>query len=403
MERVSSSRPSISDEDIHTTALRVITERGVDQLSIPRIAAAGGFTTAPVYRRFDTADDVLFDLWNTNLLDHFDRLARASTGLARDNADAAWLVDQIMHPSPYSQATIDVMIASRRLGIIGSEIRLQVESVIANVIDLDAESPAVMTIARLTPIIGILLVGPFAPELIVPVLESFQRFADEYQNRAHWNRTSRDIPYSPPGAPTWSTGDGSLDDLRSAVVTVVARHGADGATATRIAREAGRSINSAYRRLGNKEELIADTVRLALRSDFGFSGAENAAAMAFPREERLNRSLRVLRNHIDDRNRTNRTFILEALLAARWEPTLQQAVRSWITGARERFANGIRELDIPDPDSILTNWEFRIVSGFGALALTSVAPTTIGRLDPMPALSANDAATFGRVNRCSAR
>lgn len=394
MSRPTTSRQQIGDDDIRAAALRVIRQGGIDDLSVPRIAAEGAFTTAPVYRRFDSGDDVLFDLWNASLRAHLERLIRGVGGLTRNDADGRWLVGELMKPSAESTAVIEMLAASRRLGPIGNDIRHDLDVCIGQLITAESELPGVMVLARATPVLGGLLIAPVAPELIVPMIEAYPRFAAEYQQRRHWNATSKDLPYIVPPTPTWNTSDRALDDLRAAVVRVVARHGAAGATVNRIAREAGRSINSAYRRLGNKEELIADAITLALQAEFGFSGSENSMAMGFSSQERLARSVQVLRNHTDERNRANRAFVLEAFLAARREPAVRAAVRTWVVAARDRFAAGVLRLAGDRHELMLSRWEFRIVSGFGALLLSMTASQWLQRFDPMPALSANDAATY---------
>lgn len=388
---------NLHDDTIRSLARRLVANEGIDSLSLPRLAAVGGFTSAPLYRRFDTGADVASDLWDSELRDHFQRALRAALPWARDpdDAEAIWLSAEIVEPSEATRALVPLLIAARRLGPQGEEIRREVEAMVESFLAEVSTMPPSMVLAHIIPVLGAWFVEPVAAFTLPAVLETRTIFAAEYADVQYWKATSDDVPYTPPLPPRLETGDETLDDLRAAVFRVMGRYGVAGATSNRITREAGRSITSAYRRLGTKEDLVADAIGLALSTEFGFSGSDAANSMPFSRADRLLRTLHVTRNQIDERNRANRTFLLESMLAARYDPAISTPVVKWFTEAHQRFRTAAETLQPGASYDLVARWEFRIVSGFGAMLLSVVSPRLFDRNDPMPVLQANDTVCFG--------
>lgn len=384
-------RKVLLDTDLHTAALTVIAEQGIDEMGIPQVAAAAGVTSAPVYRRFDSADDIVAELWSTVLRQQFARSARAALTWNTAPAEREWLTNEILHPSIESQALIEVLCASRRLGPAGATIRSDFEHDLNEIITSSARVPPVLVLTTISPVLGSLMLAPLAPALPVSVVNTYSRFIDEYARTEHWALESRNMPYAAPTPIRWATGENALDDLRLAAVHVVGQFGVANTTVNRITRRAGRSVNTAYRRLGSKNDLVAEAVSMALNSEFGFSGQENATSMPFGRADRVARSLQVLRNHIDERNLAHRSFLLEALLAARHQRDVEAAVTDWFARVTDRFEVGITALGLADTESLKAIWRYRIVAGIGSLVLSLTSSQFTNRYDLMPAVSANDA------------
>jgi AcrR family transcriptional regulator len=389
------------DSDIHTAALTVIAEHGIDEMGIPQVAAAAGVTSAPVYRRFDSADDIVSELWSTVLRQQFARSARAALTWNTNPGETDWLSNEIIRPSLESQALIETLCASRRLGPAGATIRSEFEHDLNEIITSAPHLPPVLVLATISPVLGALLLGPLTPAFPAAVVSSFPQFINEYSRTEHWALESSDVPYVAPPPLQWSTGESALDDLRLAAVHVMGRFGVANATVNRITRRAGRSVNTAYRRLGSKNDLVAEAVSMALNSEFGFSGQENATSMPFGRADRVARSLQVLRNHIDERNLAHRSFLLEALLAARHQSTVKVSVTEWFTRVADRFSVGASALGLDDTAELHDVWRHRIVAGIGSLVLSLTSSQFTTRYDPLPAVSANDA-VLARLLRTNA-
>ena len=305
--------------------------------------------------------------------------------------ETEWLRNEILRPSLESRALVETLCASRRLGPAGATIRSEFEHDLHDLVVSSPRLPPVLVLATITPVLGAWLLHPFAPAMPPAVVNTYEVFVDEYMRPEHWALDSLDIPYVPPPPLHWSSGESALDDLRLAAVHVVGQYGVANATVNRITRRAGRSVNTAYRRLGSKNELVAEAVGIALNSEFGFTGNENATAMPFARADRIARSLQVLRNHIDDRNLAHRSFLLEALLAARHNRDVEREVTAWFTRVSDRFERSATELSASDAPRLTDLWRFRIVAGIGSLVLSLASSQFANRYDPMPAISANDA------------
>lgn len=396
-------RHALTEADLRDACLRVASRSGIDAIGIPQIAVEAGVTSAPVYRRFDSADDLIADLWASTLRDRWRRAARTAISSSADHADAAdtaWLHGEILTPSAESTMALEALCIARRLGPAGSSIRTDVEFDLGTMLADAAHVPPVLALASITPLLGAWLIGPLAPHYATSVVATYGRFGEEYRRTEHWALESADIPYVPPPQLRAGTGEAALDDLRWAVILSVSQFGVANTTTNRVARRAGRSLNTAYRRLGSKDELIAEAIDMALSGDFGFTGSENAASMPFSRQDRLERALHVLRNHIDDRNHLHRSFLLEALLAARHHDTVRRSVVEWIGRVDERFASELAGRPAADLVRITDQWRYRIASGLGSLVLSLLSSLYAHRYDPMPAISAHDAVvTAGSKSR----
>jgi AcrR family transcriptional regulator len=389
--RAHPARPPLSEGDLREACLRLTARAGIDAIGIPQIAAEASVTSAPVYRRFDSADDLIADLWTSTLRDQWRRAARASITWSASTADTTWLQGEILAPSDVSTMTVEALCVARRLGPAGGSVRTDVEFDLGALIADSQHLPPVLVLASLTPMLGAWLLGPIAPHYLPSIVASYDRFADEYRRTEHWNLESVVLPYVPPPQLHAGSGEAALDDLRWAVILSVSQFGVANTTTNRVARHAGRSLNTAYRRLGSKDELIADSIQMALSSDFGFSGSENASSMPFSRQDRLERALHTLRNHIDDRNHLNRSFMLESLLAARHNDIVRRSVLDWIARVDERFAAGIADRRGSGGARLTDLWRYRIASGLGSLVLSLISSQYANRYDPMPAISAHDA------------
>lgn len=389
--RARPSRPPLSEVDLRDACLRLAARAGIDAIGIPQIAAEAGVTSAPVYRRFDSADDLIADLWTSTLRDQWRRAARASISWSASAADTSWLQGEILSPSDVSTMTFEALCVARRLGPAGASVRTDVEFDLGTLIADAQHLPPVLVLASITPLLGAWLLGPIAPHYLPSIVASYERFADEYQRTEHWPLESAAIPYVPPPQLHAGSGEAALDDLRWAVILSVSQFGVANTTTNRVARRAGRSLNTAYRRLGSKDELIADAIDMALSGDFGFTGSENASSMPFSRQDRLERALHTLRNHIDDRNHLHRSFMLESLLAARHHDAVRRSVLDWINRIDERFAAGIADRRGSGAARLTDQWRYRIASGLGSLVLSLISSQYAHRYDPMPAISAHDA------------
>lgn len=390
---MATGRSHVDQACLDAVALGILARSGPDGLSIPRLARLAKLTTGPLYRRFDTGEDVVFDLWTRELRTHFRRVCEAllSTRADGQSAEAQWLRNELGNPSVESLATLHVISTAHRIGPVGEQIRRDLDTDIGALTTREASLPGIMVLAHLSLALGSWLMAASWPTIGTSTAAELDAFSAAYSDPRHWSATGRHLPYHAPDPLITLSGDSAIDDLRIATFRVVSMYGCASATANRISRRAGRSVTSAYRQLGGKNELLADAVAHALHSDLGFSGAESSTAVVFGRDERLARSYQVLRHHVDDANRENRLFLLEVLLAAHDDPMIRTNVTTWLGGVRGRFEAAADRLgDTSERGVILRRLETRIGTGLGALVLSVAAPRWIGLYDLMPAVAAND-------------
>jgi AcrR family transcriptional regulator len=379
--------------EIDAVALGILATSGPDGLSIPRLARQAKVTTGPLYRRFDTGEDVTYDIWSRELRPHLQRAlcALLATRHHAPTADAQWIRDELASPSVESLATLHVIATAHRLGPAGEQIRRELDDDLGALVARESALPGVMVLAHVTLALGAWLMATSWPTIGQSTASELSRFSEAYANPAHWSATGQHLPYHAPEPLVALSGDRAIDDLRLATMKVVSMYGCASATANRISRVAGRSVTSAYRQLGGKNELLADAVTHALHADLGFSGRESTTAVVFGREERLARAFQVLRNQTSDANRENRLFILEVFLAAHDDPMIAGRVGTWLADVRERFMSAASRLgETSETGPIVRRLETRIGGGLGSLVLSVAAPRWIALYDPMPAVVAHD-------------
>lgn len=386
-------RSLIEQHAIDEVALAILAKSGPDGLSIPRLARQAKVTTGPLYRRFDTGEDITLDLWTRVLRDHLRRVLGALLATRADegSAEAQWVREELARPGFESLATLHVIATAHRLGPVGEQIRRELDDDIGALTSSEAGLPGIMVLAHASLALGAWLMAATWPSIGENTAIELATFSRAYANPAHWSATGQHVPYHAPKPLVTLSGDRAIDALRLATIKVVSMYGCASATANRISRVAGRSVTSAYRQLGGKNELLADAITHALHSDLGFSGTESTTALVFGREERVTRAFQVLRNHTSDANRENRLFVLEVLLAAHDDPMIATKVTTWLGGVRDKFAAAAARIGDADVrGSTMRRLETRIGTGLGSLVLSVAAPRWLALYDPMPAVVAND-------------
>ena len=120
--RSTPDRPKVSraqktrevQEAITASALELLAANGVDGLALTKIAAHAGMSNGPLYGRYDSAEDVALELWDSVLGNHFKKLILAfdefSSSLGAEPSE--WLLNELTKPSALTSGAVEIVAAA---------------------------------------------------------------------------------------------------------------------------------------------------------------------------------------------------------------------------------------------------------------------------------------------------
>jgi AcrR family transcriptional regulator len=253
-----------NDNALRNAAVNEIQRVGVDQLSLRDISHAAGLTHGATYARFEDADELLVDLWNSILRERLQAMFELSLSAAQDpNADSVGALFELLRDADARDlAAIELLLTSRRNPIL----REECESFIQNYLELDegtaGDSKAIFSRAVL--LFGTTMARLFSDryfgldedynnafeKLLIESLSIGPSEVDavELQGIEHADFQSR-----------FNEGDSLRADLAYATFRVVGKSGYVGATISRIARRANCSPAAIYKSHHSKEDLVVGT------------------------------------------------------------------------------------------------------------------------------------------------
>jgi AcrR family transcriptional regulator len=253
-----------NDNALRNAAVSEIRRVGIDLLSLRDISHAAGLTHGATYARFEDADELLADLWNSVLRERLQSMFELSLSAAQDpSAESVGALFELLRDADARDlAAIELLLTSRRNPVL----REECESFIQNYLELDegttGDSRAIFSRA-------VLLFGTMMARL-----HSDHHFGlDANYNNAFEKLLIESLSISPSEIgdvelrdpePTdlrsrIKEGDGLRADLAFATFRVVGRSGYVGATISRIARRANCSPASIYKSHDSKEDLVVGT------------------------------------------------------------------------------------------------------------------------------------------------
>jgi AcrR family transcriptional regulator len=359
--------------DISTAALKLLGTKGVDGLSLTKIAAAAGLSNGPLYGRYDSPEDVALELWEGTIRDRFhlllDEAARFALGDAPDPSE--WLLAEMTDPSTESLAVVETIAVARRYPMLAESVRTEVEFALRKI---RPESPTIAFAAIypwVTLPLGAIIYNGMLPAKSPPWAEALR-----LGRQAAIETTGADFAGSNPepielSLPIPDSGDLGLDQFVTAVMNVVARVGYEKTTAQRVARAAGHSFSSAYTHVGSKDELMTFAItamidQIIMTGDLSFLGLTG--------EARLREMIALELGLISDRNRSLRQLRAESLIAARHHDELGEALRT-------RFIESIAHIQVPASEDAgsnhpgLTFWHAARAHGIATVLLSMNTPS----------------------------
>jgi AcrR family transcriptional regulator len=318
-----------NDNALRDAAVSEIQRAGVDQLSLRDISHAAGLTHGATYARFEDADELLVDLWNSTLRERLQAMFELSLSAAQDpNADTVGaLFELLRNAEARDLAAIELLLTSRRNPVLHEEC----ESFLHNYLELDegttGASKAIFSRA-------VLLFGTMMARLY-----SDRHFGlDENYNNAFEKLLIESLSVSPSDVEAadteafqrpdfrsrFSEGDSLRADLAYATFRVVGRSGYAGATISRIARRANCSPAAIYKSHNSKEELVVGTfVDILGAQRMNLADVANVLDGDF--------LTNAMSAGSSEQSQLRRNFVLELFLAAGHHDMIREAIHGQFT------------------------------------------------------------------------
>ena len=379
-------------EAITTSALDLLATTGVDGLALTKIAAHAGLSNGPLYGRYDSAEDVALELWDSTLGAQFERLVTEFHEFSSVTSaePSPWLLEELTTPSPHTKAAIEVVAVARRFPLVVDTVRADVEHLFDKINASTPELPQALLATHLTIPFGYVLTAPMLPKRRPSWREVLILIRDASLDEKNWITGGPAPQPTPLDIPTPDTGDVGFDGFVTAVMDVVAKVGFERTTAHRVSRAAGHSFSSAYTHVGTKDELMHTAISRMIDQIWQTG---TSAFIGLDDESYIASAYALQRGLVASRNRLLRQLRIETIIAIRHHADLaevaQQRFERTLAWIPEIF--GTKDRDVIDLPQAF--WYLSHAHGSGNIAL-SLLTNRFADLDwrPIGAI-ANDVAT----------
>lgn len=329
--RTRQSQTEATSKRLLSIALKSIAVRGVDQTTLQVLASDAKTSIGPIYSRYESADDLVSDVFEKILEAHFHALLDDLHAWCVDGDRNARdrLAKELAKPSTESKALVEVLAVARRYPLTGDVVRTSVSSAVRRLVTQAGTTRAPLTISRVTIFLGAIFIFPVLPEHEQATTDALLELLKEASDN---DAATRERPRSPEPItlplPTVQTDNELYTDFANALFHVIARTGYEKASANRISRASQRSFASIYRDFESKDvfmesvvtSFVDQMVLLNLTPFFGIS-----------REEYLERSVTMARTLVSDENRAYRQLRLETVVAARHHSKIARSLKRQFT------------------------------------------------------------------------
>ncbi|MFM7651233.1 MAG: TetR family transcriptional regulator [Acidimicrobiaceae bacterium] len=352
-------------------------DQGLDELSIGEVARLSGLTTGAIYGRYEDADEMAIELWQSVIRQPFKaRLQRSvefivagphnlpSANRSKIVAEGALetITKDFESPDEIAKLGAEFLVISRRNQTVG-------EVVIPEVTNWFSEFGLVNTndpIVNATIVIGLSAsIGTALRTFVLKANPSWMTIANALRDAAT-EATPVEIPIgSPP--PNWvepETENPVRSALIDAVAEVVAKTGFANATISRIVRRAGVTNGSLYNLYKDKEALTDDAMQIFLNLSSDVNRESNRRAATDLRLDRgLNDSfvMGLLPNR-----RMWLDFRLECLIASRNHLPTRRKFKQSLERSRDDLASTMPDLPI-EVINLISSGEQAVGIGFTVL------------------------------------
>ena len=375
--RSTPDRPKVSraqktrevQEAITASALELLAANGVDGLALTKIAAHAGMSNGPLYGRYDSAEDVALELWDSVLSNHFKKLILAfdefSSSLGAEPSE--WLLNELTKPSALTSGAVEIVAAARRFPLLVDTVRTDIESLFMALCEKSQSVPHALIAVRMTIPTGCVLTSRMVPKTRPPWRDILVRLRHAGLNPENW-----DLSRPSPEAfllemPIPDTGDAGLDEFVAAVMTVVSKVGFEKTTAHRVARAAGHSFSSAYTHVGTKDELMHTAIAQMIDQIWQTG---TTAFVSLDKDAYINSAFSLQKGLIAQANRPLRQLRVETTIATRHHEDLAAASQKRIAQALSWIPEmfGTKDAAVIEPS--VSFWYLTNAHGIGMVSLS---------------------------------
>ena len=255
-----------NDERILDAAVSMAAEVGLDALTMSGVARLSGFTSGAMYSRYEYREELIADMWERRCSPALKELIEHAALYRREPITAerrSEFIDACWSPSVEVQLAVEMCLIAHRVPELNEIIPEAVLSWLGE-LDLAPRGGALsadrsVDLVMVAGVLGYVVLYPFARELVGDV---------ETAVRVSEGPAVEQV--GPPPAPlaasqrlAFERDDSIRDDLLAAAQVVVARSGVKRATLSRIGRVARLASATVYGHYADRDELIADILRIA--------------------------------------------------------------------------------------------------------------------------------------------
>ena len=321
-----SARAVSNDRAIRDAAIAEILRVGVDHLSLRDVGHRAGLTHGATYARYENVDELLVDLWHSNLRECALSMFEVSMKSAYepDAQSVRAVVDLVRDATPAHAAAIHLLLTARRIPTLHEEVAPFIEEYLMkeDCRSVNAEPRFTRGLTVLAVVLA-KVIATYHFEVNHDGLELVEGILLESltSDPTHVKR----IAPSEARSPFARSPDGDLRSmLANSTFQVVGHDGYTNATMSRIARRANCSPGSIYTLFSSKEDLVVTSYLSAMQPRW----TRIAEFVSILDEGVLSQYLYDISTPI---NSVYRDFVLEFALAASFSPEMKGAFRIQMT------------------------------------------------------------------------
>ena len=345
------------DERIVRVAIELINDVGPDLFTATELARRTGLTTGAIYRRYDSTDDVLKQIWR-ECWPGLRGFAEASYhGDSRSESEFEFAISEYVKPSSIARAAALIMSCACRVPLIAQQVRDDVWHFCSPTEVMDPVETG-LRFASLSLALGRCLLS----EVVAIDSDALREVArvmigtPEVQELIEVDASPRVYAM---------VSELQIDaDLLEAGMSLISQVGFEGTTASRIARETARPFSQFDKQFGNKIRLMERLVEGLIPPVLDF---ENQMRDAQGPEE----SAAAMRSWNAVENSTVRKLVAEIVLVA----NTREAIRDMVAASFAARARVLSDLGVEGIGLVRGGWHFGNAYFVGMSTLGLLVPT----------------------------